>query len=74
MQTEDPALSSGEDKVVLWSFPVIQNGLIYAIDLRNGLYILRYKGPHEGEIKNLKFADGNTNAGCIMDPSSAACT
>jgi hypothetical protein len=72
--TEDPALSSGEDKVVMWSFPVIQNGLIYAIDLRNGLYILRYKGPHEGELKNVKFADGNTNAGCIIDPSSPACT
>ncbi len=46
VQTEDPALSSGRDKVVMWSFPVIKDGLIYVIDLRNGLYVLRYKGKH----------------------------
>ena len=34
----------------MWSFPVIKDGLIYAIDLRNGLYILRYHGPHEDEV------------------------
>ena len=61
--TEDPALSSGEDKVVMWSFPVIQNGLIYAIDLRNGLYIFKYHGPHEDEVAATKFADGNSNSG-----------
>jgi hypothetical protein len=63
--TEDPLLSSGHDKVVMWSFPVIQNGLIYAIDLRNGLYILRYHGPHEAEVAHTKFADGNTNSGTV---------
>ena len=65
VETEDPALSVGRDKVVMWSFPIIQNGLIYAIDIRNGLYILRYHGPYEDEVANVKFLDGNTNNGDI---------
>jgi len=43
---EDPALSRGPNKVVFWSYPIIRNGLIYAIDIRNGLYVLKYTGPH----------------------------
>jgi hypothetical protein len=63
VQTEDPALSSGRDKVVMWSFPVIKDGLIYAVDLRNGLYILRYRGPHAAEVAGVGFLDGNSNSG-----------
>src|SRR3954452_21574166 len=63
VQTEDPALSSGEDQVVMWSFPVIQDGLVYAVDFRNGLYIFRYHGPHEAEVADTRFLDGNTNSG-----------
>jgi hypothetical protein len=63
VQTEDPALSSGRDKVVMWSFPVIKDGLIYVIDLRNGLYILRYRGKHEQEVARTGFLDGNSNSG-----------
>jgi hypothetical protein len=63
VQTEDPALSSGRDKVVMWSFPVVKDGLIYVIDLRNGLYVLRYKGPHQGEVANAELLDGNSNSG-----------
>ncbi|MEA2272290.1 MAG: hypothetical protein QOI98_998, partial [Solirubrobacteraceae bacterium] len=65
VDTEDPALSSGRDKVVMWSFPIVQNGLIYAIDIRNGLYILRYHGPHEDEVAHVGFLDGNSNSGDI---------
>ncbi len=61
--TEDPALSVGRDKVVMWSFPIIQNGLIYAVDIRNGLYILRYHGPFEQEVAETGFLDGNSNSG-----------
>ncbi len=32
---EDPALSSGLNKVVMWSYPTIKDGLIYVIDIRN---------------------------------------
>ncbi|HEX2086910.1 MAG TPA: hypothetical protein VHF89_14615 [Solirubrobacteraceae bacterium] len=63
VQLEDPALSSAEDKVVMWSFPIIKDGLIYVVDLRNGLYILRYRGPHADEVTSTKFLDGNSNSG-----------
>ncbi len=61
--TEDPALSRGPNKVVLWSYPVIRNGLIYVIDIRNGLYILRYTGPHAAEAAGIHFLEGNSNLG-----------
>lgn len=61
--TEDPALSSGRDKVVMWSFPVVKDGLVYVVDLRNGLYVLRYRGPHEDEVRGVRFLDGNSNSG-----------
>jgi hypothetical protein len=61
--TEDPALSSGPDKVVMWSYPVIKDGLIYVVDIRNGLYILQYHGPFEEEVAAIRFLEGNSNLG-----------
>jgi hypothetical protein len=61
--TEDPALSRGPNKVVLWSYPIIHNGLIYVMDIRNGLYILRYTGPHAAEVAGIRFLEGNSNLG-----------
>ena len=61
--TEDPRLSAGQDKVVMWSFPIIQDGLIYVADLRNGLYILRYTGPFQDEVDGISFLEGNSNQG-----------
>ncbi|MGH2734590.1 MAG: LVIVD repeat-containing protein, partial [Actinomycetota bacterium] len=58
---EDPALSAGQDKVVVWSFPIIKDGLVYVVDLRNGLYILDYKGPFDREVKRVDFLEGNSN-------------
>lgn len=65
---EDPRLSSDPDtgrgeKVVMWSFPIIKDGLIYVVDLRNGLYVLQYEGPHEGEVAQVGFLEGNSNLG-----------
>jgi hypothetical protein len=65
---EDPRLSSDPDtgrneKVVMWSYAVIQDGLIYVVDLRNGLYVLAYDGPHEAEVDGVRFLDGNSNQG-----------
>jgi LVIVD repeat-containing protein len=65
---EDPRLSSDPDtgrneKVVMWSYPIIQDGLIYAIDLRNGLYVLKYSGPHDDEVRHIEFLEGNSNQG-----------
>jgi hypothetical protein len=61
--TEDPALSSGPDKVVMWSYPIIKDGLIYVVDIRNGLYILKYHGPFEEEVAAIRFLEGNSNLG-----------
>ncbi|MGH2844845.1 MAG: LVIVD repeat-containing protein, partial [Thermoleophilaceae bacterium] len=63
VQTEDPALSMGRDKVVMWSYPIVKDGLIYLVDLRNGLYILRYRGPCQEEIDGVGFLEGNSNVG-----------
>ena len=63
VQTEDPVLSSGLDKVVMWSYPIIKDGLMYMVDVRNGLYILRYHGPFEGEVAEIRFLEGNSNLG-----------
>ena len=66
---EDPRLSSDtldgrtDNKVVMWSYPVIQDGLIYTVDLRNGLYILKYNGPYSQEVDNIGFLEGNSNQG-----------
>jgi hypothetical protein len=67
---EDPALSIGQDKVVMWSYPVIKDGLIYVIDVHNGLYILRYTGPGASDIAGIKFLEGNSNLGdaLLFDP------
>jgi hypothetical protein len=61
--TEDPALSLGRSKVVMWSYPIISDGLIYVVDLRNGLYILRYTGPRARQIAPIDFLEGNSNLG-----------
>jgi hypothetical protein len=61
--TEDPALSSGPDRVVMWSYPVIVDGLIWVVDVRNGLYALSYSGPYEDEVGSISFLEGNSNIG-----------
>ena len=33
----------------MWSYPIIEDGLIYVVDIRNGLYVLEYHGPYEDE-------------------------
>jgi hypothetical protein len=60
---EDPALSRGPNKNVMWSFPIIRNGLIYVLDVRNGLYVLRYTGTRAGEAGGIGFLEGNSNLG-----------
>ncbi|TDD67888.1 hypothetical protein E1262_17940 [Jiangella aurantiaca] len=60
---EDPALSMGTNKVVMWSFPIVEDGLIYVVDVRNGLYILEYTGRRANEISSLSFLEGNSNLG-----------
>jgi hypothetical protein len=61
---EDPGL--GGSKVEMWSYPIIKDGLIYAIDSRNGLYVLRYRGRFGEEISTRKFLEGNSNLGAFI--------
>jgi hypothetical protein len=63
VQTEDPALSTGRDKVVMWSYPIVKDGLIYVVDIRNGLYVLRYHGRCEEELNDVALLEGNSNLG-----------
>ena len=42
---------------------LIGDGLIYVIDLRNGLYMLDYNGPFEKEVDRITFLEGNSNLG-----------
>jgi hypothetical protein len=44
----------------MWSYPVIQNGLVYVVDIDLGLYVLRYTGPHASEISRAAFVEGNS--------------
>ena len=68
--TEDRALSRGTNKVVMRSYPIIKDGLIYVVDIRNGLYILRYTGPHADEVSDIEFLEGNSNLGEAIDLES----
>jgi hypothetical protein len=57
--TEDPTL--GGHPVTMWSYPIVKDGLIYVVDIRNGLYVLRYTGEYQGELDGLPFREGNSN-------------
>jgi hypothetical protein len=61
--TEDPALSRGPNKVVMWSYPIVKDGLVYVVDIRNGLYVLRYIGSNAAEVSGISFLEGNSNLG-----------
>ena len=49
----------------MWSYPIVSNGLIYVVDIRNGLYVLRYTGPRAlaEEVAGIGFLEGNSNLG-----------
>ncbi|MFN2464106.1 MAG: LVIVD repeat-containing protein [Candidatus Dormibacteria bacterium] len=72
--TPDPALEPGSNNVIAWSYPIIKNGLIYYIDIRNGLYIVKYSGPHAEEVSATEFLEGNSSLGDAhrLDQPSAA--
>jgi hypothetical protein len=59
VEHEDPAL--GGVPVEMWSYPVLDGGLIYVVDVRNGLYVLRYHGTYGEQITERRFREGNSN-------------
>ncbi|MFN2581588.1 MAG: LVIVD repeat-containing protein [Candidatus Dormibacteria bacterium] len=61
--TDDPALEPGSNGTIAWSYPIIRNGLIYYIDIANGLYVVKYTGAHADEVNAVSFLEGNSNLG-----------
>ncbi len=45
------------------SYSIIRDGLIYVVDIGNGLYVLRYTGPQHREVDRTKYLEGNSNRG-----------
>jgi hypothetical protein len=56
--TEDPGLDGSH--IEMWSYPIIDDGLIYVVDVRNGLYVLRYHGRWGEQVSGTRFAEGNS--------------
>lgn len=62
----DPAL--GVTQTMTWSYPILRDGLVYVADVNQGLEILRYQGPHQDEVGQAGFREGNSN---LTAPSPA---
>ena len=63
VHTPDPALEPGSNGVIAWSYPIIKDGLVYFVDIANGMYVVRYTGPHADEVAGVSFLEGNSNLG-----------
>jgi hypothetical protein len=63
----DPQL--GATLPMTWSYPIVRDGLIYVADIDEGLYVLRYGGPHQDELDKLAFSEGNSNLTALRPPS-----
>lgn len=55
-------LTLGSYPVRVWSSPIVRDGLIYVVDIRNGLAILRYTGPGAARVSRIRFAEGNATS------------
>lgn len=56
---------SNDWQVAMWSYPIIRDGLIYVVDIRNGLYILRPSADaaFASAVTQAGFVEGNSNVG-----------
>jgi hypothetical protein len=68
----DPQL--GATLTMTWSYPIVRDGLVYVSDIDEGLYVLRYQGPHSDELARFAFAEGNSNLSAFRQaaPSPSA--
>jgi hypothetical protein len=51
----------GSYPIRVWSYPIVRDGLIYVVDIRNGFFVLRYDGPRADDVRAIEFAEGNAN-------------
>ncbi len=58
----------GLTDTLTWSYPVIRDGLIYVVDINQGLAVLRYEGISEDEVARLAFLEGNSNVTAAKSP------
>ena len=56
---DTPPSLLGDYPVQMFSYPILREGLIYAVDSVSGLYILRYTGPGMAEVNAVARAEGN---------------
>jgi hypothetical protein len=69
----DPQL--GATPTMTWSYPIVRDGLIYVADINQGLYVLRYQGPHQEQVEQVGLAEGNSNQfrpGIVATPTPSA--
>lgn len=59
----------GTTASMTWSYAVISSGLIYVVDINQGLLVYRYQGPHQDEIEGAGFAEGNSNLAAVSSPN-----
>jgi hypothetical protein len=52
----------------MWSYPVVQNGLIYIVDIDLGLFVLRYTGKHAKEVSRAVYVEGNSAPSVYQRP------
>ena len=69
--TEDPGL--GGNPIEMWSYPVIADGLIYVVDVRNGLYVLRYHGRWGEQISELAISRRQLERRSAVKPDRRGC-
>jgi hypothetical protein len=65
-------LELGVTDTMTWSYPVVSNGLVYVVDINQGLLALRYHGPHEVEISSVAMLEGNSNVAAASPASPGA--
>jgi hypothetical protein len=65
----DTALGFGA--TLMWSTPVIHNGLIFVVDQNQGMFIYRYHGPYQEEVQQLAFSEGNSDQTRPVQPAAA---
>ncbi len=58
---EEPGLTAGPEKVITTTYPILRDGLVYVGDRRNGLYVLRYRGPFAREVRCARLVEGNSS-------------
>lgn len=52
----------GSYPIRVWSSPIVRDGLIYVVDIRNGLFVVRYDGPRSDAVAAIGFAEGNATS------------